>query len=71
MSEAVTVPSLMMMTLTVSEESLAMHRQTHTHRLGVDYVKMCKVAFDFANKRGGRGGAGGGTRRRRRRRKKE
>ena len=29
-SEAVTVPSLMIMTLTVSEESLA--RDTHTHR---------------------------------------
>ena len=26
------------------------HRQTHTHRLGVVYVKICEVAYDFANK---------------------
>ena len=56
MSEAVTVPSLMMMTSTDSEESLARDRHTdrqtdrqtdtctHTHRLGVVYVKFtnCK-----------------------------
>ena len=31
MSEAVTLPNLMMMTLIVSEESLARDRHTHTH----------------------------------------
>ena len=31
MSEAVAVPNLMMMTLIVSEESLARDRHTHTH----------------------------------------
>ena len=31
MSEAVTVPSLMMVTVIVSEDSLAGDRQTHTH----------------------------------------
>ena len=53
MSGAVTVPSLMMMTYTVSEESLARdthtdrrthtHTHTHTYRLGIIYVKICKV----------------------------
>ena len=40
MSEAVTMPSLMMMT--VSEESLARdtHTHTHTHRLEVLYLKL-------------------------------
>ena len=38
----------MMMTSTVSEESLA---REHTHRLGVVYVKICKVTYDFASKK--------------------
>ena len=54
MSEAVTVPSLMMVTSRgsiVSEELLARDMHTHTHRLaGVIYVKFYKVAYDFANK---------------------
>ena len=41
MSEAVTVPSLMMMTSLVSEESLASDR--HTHRHGLVYVNIFKV----------------------------
>ena len=45
MSEAVTVPSLMMMTSIVSEESFA--RDTHTHgQTLVVYVKICKVNRD-------------------------
>ena len=47
MSEAVTVPSLTMMAATVSKDSLA--RDTHT-QTRVFYVKICKVAYDFANK---------------------
>ena len=49
MSEAVTVPSLMMMTSIVSEESLASDRHTdrHTHtqieRHGLIYVNFFKV----------------------------
>ena len=43
MSEAVTVPSLMMMTSIVSKESLARDRHTdthtHTHRHKVVYVQ--------------------------------
>ena len=52
MSEAVTVPSLKMMTSTVSEESLETDRHTdrHTHRLVVVNVKTCNLAYDFANK---------------------
>ena len=38
MSEAVTVPSFIMITSIVSEESLA--RDTHTHTLGVVYLKL-------------------------------
>ena len=59
MSEAVTVPSLMMISI-VSEDSLARDTHTHTHthtrtrtrtHTPVVYVKMCKIAFDFfANK---------------------
>ena len=44
MSEAVTVPSLIMMNSIVSEDSLA-HRHTHTR---VVYVNICN--YDFANK---------------------
>ena len=55
MSEAVTVPSLMMMTSTVSEESLARDTHTdrhtpHTDRQSRFYLKSCKVTYDFANK---------------------
>ena len=59
MSEAVTVPCLMMMTSIVSEESLVreMHIHTHIHmharihtETWVVYVKICKVVNDFANK---------------------
>ena len=43
-SEAVTMPSLMMMTSILSEESVARNRHTHTHRdtyrLGVLYLKL-------------------------------
>ena len=40
-SEAVTVPSVTMMTSTVSKESLARDAQTRTHRnLGVVYLKL-------------------------------
>ena len=61
MSEAVTVPNLTMATSTVSEESLARdthtrtharaHAHTHTLSLGVVYIKMLKVAYDFKNLR--------------------
>ena len=44
MSEAVTVPSLM--TLTVSEESLARDTHTHMHRLGSSFLLFANVAFD-------------------------
>ena len=47
--EAVTVPSLTMMTLTVSEESLVRDRHRHTHIDRVVYLKICKVAYDQAN----------------------
>ena len=58
MSEAVTVPRLMMMTSKVSEESLAMHprthAQTHVHTGGETFalsiLKMFKVVIDFENK---------------------
>ena len=46
MSEAVTVPTLMMMTLIVSEESLVRDRHTHTD-IQVDLSKIFKVAYDF------------------------
>ena len=46
MSEAVTVPSLTMMTLTVSEESLA--RDTHRHGIGTTLT--FAVTYNFANK---------------------
>ena len=46
MSGAVIVPSLMMMTLIVSEESLATHTHTHTHthteRLGTSMLTFAK-----------------------------
>ena len=50
MSEAVTTPSLMMMTLTVSEESLVRDRHTHK-RLGSSFFKFANVTYDFANKK--------------------
>ena len=53
MYEAVTVLTLMMMTSTVFEESLARYRHTHTHtdRHGVVYVNFfVKVSRDFENK---------------------
>ena len=40
MSEAVTLPSLMMMALIASEDLLARDRHTHTHRLGVVYLNL-------------------------------
>ena len=48
MSEADTVPSLTMVTSTVSEESLARDTHTGTHKdtVSVLYVKVC-----FANKK--------------------
>ena len=47
MSEAVTMPNLMMMTLIVSEESLVKDGHTHTYTLGtVIFLKVC-----FANKK--------------------
>ena len=61
MSEAVAVPSLMIMALTVSEESLARdmtYIQTHRHKhtdtntqTRVVYVNIFKVAYDFENKK--------------------
>ena len=62
MSEAITVPNLAMMASTISEESCARdthartHAHTHTHTykhsriLGVLYVRIFKVAYDFKNK---------------------
>ena len=47
MSEAVTVPSLMMMTSTVSEESLA--RDTHTD--SGSYTLKFATSHDFASKK--------------------
>ena len=51
MSDAVTVPSLMMMISIVSEDSLARDTHTHTHtHTPVVYVKVCrKIAYDFVN----------------------
>ena len=48
MSEAFTVPSLMMMTSIVSEESLARDTQTRTD-FGLVYLKLFKVVSDFEN----------------------
>ena len=58
MSEAVSVPSLMMMTSTVSEESLARdtHTETHTDSGSVVYVKIYKVVSWGGWGRGGEGG---------------
>ena len=54
MSEAVTIPSLMMVALMVSEESLARDRQTdrhtQTHTRGLVKIKMFKIAYYFENK---------------------
>ena len=38
MSEAVTLASLMMMTVIVSEEPLVIHTHTHTLGLGLGYL---------------------------------
>ena len=43
MSETVTMPSLMMMTLIVSEKSLVMDRHTDRHTHGLVYVNVFKV----------------------------
>ena len=48
MSEAITVPSLMLMTVVVSEESLAGDRHTHT-LTQTDIQNIFKVAYDFEN----------------------
>ena len=48
MSGAVTVSSLMMMTLIVSEESLARDTHMHTDRLRLSTLK---VAYNFENKK--------------------
>ena len=45
MSEAVTVPSLMMITSIVSEELLA--RDTHTQRLGSSMSKVAKTLCSY------------------------
>ena len=50
MSESVTVPSLMMMILIVSEESLVRDTHIQTDRqTRVAYSNICKVAYNFAN----------------------
>ena len=46
MSQAVTEPSLTVVTSTVFEESLARDTHAHTHIVSVLYVKVC-----FANKK--------------------
>ena len=51
MSGAVTVPCLTMMTSTVFEETLG--KDTHTQIRSRFYLKICKVAYDFANKKRG------------------
>ena len=45
------MPSLTMMTSTVSEESLERDTHTHTQRQGLTIVNFCTVAYDFANKK--------------------
>ena len=40
MFEAITVPSLVMMTVIVTEESLAMDRHTYTHRHDLVDIKI-------------------------------
>ena len=53
MSETVTVPSLVMMTAKHTRTHARTHARTHTHthRLGVVYVNIFKVAYDFENKK--------------------
>ena len=53
MSETVTVPSLMRMTLIVSEESLARDRRTHTHtqRLGSSFLKFANCRLQLCKER--------------------
>ena len=57
MPEALTVPSVMMMTSIVSEESLARgthtHRHTHTHRqtFASSFLNCFKVVSDFENRK--------------------
>ena len=56
MSQAITVPSLIIMTLIVSEESLARDRhtdrQTHIHtNTGLVSIKIFQVDYDFENKK--------------------
>ena len=46
MSELVTMPTLMMITSMVSEESLARDTDTQT-----DYIKYFKVTYDFEKKK--------------------
>ena len=56
MSEAVTVPGLMLITSSVSKESLARDRQTDTHTHGqtdrhsLVYINLFKVLRDYENK---------------------
>ena len=50
MYEAVTMPSLMMMTSIVSEESLATDTHAHGQTWFWLYSKICKVTYDFASK---------------------
>ena len=55
MSEAVTVPNLVMMTSIVSEESLRegpTHRHTHRHTyFGLVYLKFFEVVSDLQNQK--------------------
>ena len=53
MPEAVTVPSLTMMTSTVSKESLTRDTQIHTDTYAHDFGTTLKfaVAYDFVNKK--------------------
>ena len=51
MSEAVTVPNLMMMNLTVSEESLARDRQTDTHTDRQTWSQSSSLKFALQTKK--------------------
>ena len=52
-SEAITVPSLTMMTSTVSEESLARNTHIHTHGLG-SLLKLAKIGRRMGDNAGGK-----------------